>query len=188
MIFLSASIPDPKRDPRYFVTADVIAIRDAVKALVTVVVPKSTLVWGGHPAITPLVRLALLQMDTAAFDNVILYQSLFFERAFPEENKSFERVMHVPAGKDIKESINMMRYRMLYKDNIPYSAGIFIGGMEGVETEFNLFREYHPSAKLFPIASTGGAAAELYKNMEHKDKRLAEEYAYMDLFRSLDLA
>jgi len=32
-IFLSASIPLPERDPKYYETADVIAIRDAVIAL-----------------------------------------------------------------------------------------------------------------------------------------------------------
>jgi hypothetical protein len=55
-VFLSASVPDPKRDPKYYRTADVTAIRDAVRALVTIVLPKARLVWGGHPAITPPVR------------------------------------------------------------------------------------------------------------------------------------
>jgi hypothetical protein len=38
-IFLSASIPLPERDPQYLGTADIIAIRDAVRALATVVYP-----------------------------------------------------------------------------------------------------------------------------------------------------
>ena len=55
-IFLSASIPLPERDPIFYQTADFIAIRDAVRALATIVIPKAHLVWGGHPAITPLIR------------------------------------------------------------------------------------------------------------------------------------
>ena len=38
-IFLSASIPLPERDEKYIGTADIIAIRDAVIALTTVVLP-----------------------------------------------------------------------------------------------------------------------------------------------------
>ena len=54
-VFLSASIPDKDRDPKYYETADFVAIRDAVIAIATVVVPEYRLVWGGHPAITPLI-------------------------------------------------------------------------------------------------------------------------------------
>jgi len=43
-----------------------------------------------------------------------------------------------------------------------FDAGIFIGGMDGVEEEFYLFRRMHPSAHLLPIASIGAAAAILY--------------------------
>ena len=53
-VFLSASVPLPSRNPKYFDTADVIAIRDAVRALIMVVVEQQgQLVFGGHPAITP---------------------------------------------------------------------------------------------------------------------------------------
>ena len=49
-IFLSASIPDPERDRIYYDTADIVAIRDAVRALATVIIPHSKLIWGGHPS------------------------------------------------------------------------------------------------------------------------------------------
>ena len=54
-IFLSASIPLPSRDAKYIETADIIAIRDAVIALTTVVLPHHRIIWGGHPSITPLI-------------------------------------------------------------------------------------------------------------------------------------
>jgi hypothetical protein len=55
-VFLSASIPDPRRDAKYFQTGDTIAIRNAVIALVTVTLSRTKLVFGGHPAVTPLVK------------------------------------------------------------------------------------------------------------------------------------
>jgi hypothetical protein len=51
-VFLSASVPLPSRNAVYFFTADVIAIRDSVRALVMVIMEQgSRLVFGGHPAI-----------------------------------------------------------------------------------------------------------------------------------------
>ena len=82
-IFLSASIPLPERDPKYIGTADVIAIRDSVLALASVVLPQFRLVWGGHPSITPLIAQVLHHFDKEANNHVTLYQSLHFERYFP---------------------------------------------------------------------------------------------------------
>jgi hypothetical protein len=53
-----------------------------------------------------------------------------------------------------------------------FSVGIFIGGSEGVEEEYHLFRKMHPKTPAFPIASTGGTAAKLY----NADQALAENY------------
>ena len=54
-IFLSASIPLKERHPRYYDTADIVAIRDAVISLASVVLPKHRLIWGGHSSITPII-------------------------------------------------------------------------------------------------------------------------------------
>jgi hypothetical protein len=59
-VFLSASIPLPSRNATYFNTADIVAIRDAVRALTIVVIEqKAQLVFGGHPAISPMIRLQI---------------------------------------------------------------------------------------------------------------------------------
>jgi hypothetical protein len=51
------SVPLPSRNPVYFETADVIAVR----ALTMVVVEQQIqLVFGGHPAITPMIRLQIV--------------------------------------------------------------------------------------------------------------------------------
>lgn len=183
-IFLSASIPLEERDQKYFGTADVIAIRDAVRALATVVIPKARLVWGGHPAITPLIHYVMGRMNANVRDHVTLYQSRFFERYFPADNQWFEEVVICTAGPDLESSLLEMRNRMLGEHT--FSAGIFIGGMEGIEKEYALFKHLHPNAKVLPVASTGAAARIVYDGMDPKpDPRLLDDYAYMALFTDL---
>lgn len=181
-IFLSASIPDPKRDPIYWGTADITAIRDSVKALATVVLPNAKLLWGGHPAITPLIRVVAESCGVSVKEHVVLYQSEFFRESFPPDNKAFEQVIFTPAGSDREKSLEIMREAMIRDNN--FSAGIFIGGMEGVEREFELFREYHSSVPVYPIASTGAAARFIYEQYcSNLPAELSSELAYNSLFR-----
>lgn len=183
-IFLSASIPDPRRDPKFIETADVTAIRDAVRALATVVLPKHLLVWGGHPAITPMIRLVAQSLEVSVQKHVTLYQSEFYRGVAPKDNDRFEHIEWVPAVENNKEkSLLEMRTRML---NGPYRAGLFIGGMEGVFQEFEMFQKRHPEVPVFPIASTGAAARTLYERSPERYPRvLMDEYAYISLFHKL---
>ncbi len=183
-IFLSASIPYEERDRKFYDTADIIAIRDAVRALATVVIPKAQLIWGGHPAITPLIRFVLEKMDVGLKEHVTLYQSNFFRDFFPKDNFAFEHIEVTRTNDDQASSLSLMRNEMIGENN--FQAGIFIGGMEGVILEYNLFREFHPNALIFPIASTGAAAKIIYDEMAiGRDERLENDYAYMALFKDL---
>ncbi len=183
-IFLSASIPLPERDPKYFETADVIAIRDSVLALTSVILPKYHLVWGGHPSITALIAQVLHHSNREANQHVTLYQSKFFEKYFPLENESVAHIIVTPDLYDREKSLFEMRMHMI-KDN-QFCAAFFIGGMEGVEEEFKMFSVFHPDAKLFPIASTGAAAKILFDASPGKfDKRLQTELTYTSLFKEL---
>lgn len=183
-IFLSASVPLPNRNAKYFDTADVVAIRDSVRALASTVIPKTHLVWGGHPAITPLIRYVLDRMNAPLRRHVTLYQSNFFRSFFPDDNFAFEDVKIIQGSVDRESSLREMRTRMILDHR--FVAGFFIGGMEGVEDEFDYFRRAHPHALIFPIASTGAAARILYDRMEsNTDKRLLDDYAYLALFKSL---
>ena len=65
-IFLSASVPERELD-RF--VPDPVAIREAVRALVAETVRDRMLVFGGHPAISPLVEHAA--QICSATDNVI---------------------------------------------------------------------------------------------------------------------
>jgi hypothetical protein len=79
-----------------------------------------------------------------------------------------------------------------------FSAAIFIGGMDGVELEWELFTTAYPKTPVFPIGSTGGAAALLlYKHWQPlvsqidwngpqpKFDELERELRYRSLFRKL---
>ena len=182
-IFLSASIPLPERDEKYIGTADIIAIRDAVIALTTVVLPHHKLIWGGHPSITPLIYYVMERLNLNIQEHVTLYQSRFFEKYFPEDNNKFENVILTDNINDDKaQSLLYMRNKML--DESEFSAGIFIGGMEGVEEEYDMFIEKHPKALALPIASTGAAAKKIYdERFTDKNERLVKDYAYMSLFQ-----
>lgn len=185
-IFLSASIPFKERHPKYYSTADIIAIRDAVIALGAVVLPKHRLVWGGHPSITPLIYYVVERMNLKIQDHVTLYQSKHFEHLFPEDNNKFNNVVLTENLGNVNDSLEKMRQTM-FKDN-DFVAGVFIGGMEGIEDEFKMFREFHPNALMLPIASTGGAAKIVYDELlpdDYKNERLVKDYAYMSLFQKL---
>ncbi|UPL50213.1 SLOG domain-containing protein [Hymenobacter sublimis] len=182
-IFLSASVPDPQRDQRYHGTADVIAIREAVRALATLILPSAMLVWGGHPAITPLIRIIAEGLGLHTQSPVILYQSAFFEGSFPESNSAFETIIVTKRAQDKKESLALMRQQML-TDHI-FDAGVFIGGMEGVEEEFELFKRYQPNVSVLPLATTGGAAKVIYDQQPGAFPAiLGSQYSYLSLFRS----
>jgi len=183
-VFLSASIPYPDRDKKYYGTADIVSIRDAVRALATVVIPKAHLVWGGHPSITPLIRFVMDRMNADLKKHITLYQSLFFEDKFPPDNFAFENIILTERKDTRDESLELMRIRLIYEND--FKVGLFIGGMEGINDEYLMFRKRHPNALILPIASTGAAAKILFEaNRQEFDDRLLYDYAYMSMFRDL---
>src|ERR1044072_4049174 len=114
MIFLSASIPTPDRNKKYFDSADNFAIRDSIRALATVVIPNTHLVWGGHPAITPLIRYVISNILQRNIQNhVTLYQSAFFTNSFPSDNSYFENIRITESKNDRASSLYEMRVKML---------------------------------------------------------------------------
>lgn len=154
-VFLSASIPT--RDP-YLQSSDPIAIREAVLALVAVTVQERLLVFGGHPAISPLVEHAARSLN--AVDNVYIFQSGWFANMITPEARSFKNFRLTPEGRDREDSLQIMRRQMI--DFSPFCVGVFIGGMEGVEEECHMLKLLHPKALVLPVASTLGAALRLW--------------------------
>lgn len=184
-VFLSASVPLPGRNPAFLETVDVVAIREAIKALVLVLLERNgSLVFGGHPAITPLVRMLFHEAGVPPRDHVTLYQSRYFAKEFPPDNEAFERVVLVEAvASDRESSLLEMRRRMISESK--YSGAFFIGGMEGVIDEFEMFRKLQPKTNLYPLASTGAASLQLYEKYATTVPELKTELTYPTLFRKI---
>ena len=189
-VFLSAGIPHLDLE-RW--RPDVLAIREAVLGLVAVVLAETEwdLVFGGHPAISPLVEHAARSLNAAG--RVFIFQSRLFEKMLPPEATAFKnfRFTKMKAEdaaqveplraqlkqpnlakhekeqierklKQIKDdSLKIMREQMLQSK--AFVTGVFIGGMEGVVEEWEIFTKMHPHAQAWPIASTGAAARDLWK-------------------------
>lgn len=133
----------------------------------TVCLGRRRVVWGGHPAITPMVWAVCESLDVSYATAVKLYQSRYFEEWFPEENNRFRNVQFTRAVEgDRMASLELMRRTMIAE---PFEAGVFIGGMEGIFDEFKIFRELHPKAKVVTISAPGGAAMKLARRLRQKN-------------------
>lgn len=162
-IFLSASVPVMGRGS-YYETADPFLIQSAVREFVTVALGRRLIVWGGHPAITPMVWAVCQDLGVSYAKAVVLYQSKFFSDIFPEENKRFGNVNYVDAVPEDREaSLLRMRKVMLSRDDLV--AAVFIGGMEGILAEHALFADFHPNAKILTVPAAGGAARQLAEKL-----------------------
>ncbi|RCJ42730.1 hypothetical protein A6770_07580 [Nostoc minutum NIES-26] len=182
-VFLSASIPH--REP-YVHNSDPLLIREAILALVAVVVRSRELVFGGHPAISPLVDHASRTLN--AQDNFYIYQSRWFEDVIPEVAKNFKNLIWTDKRYSREESLTLMRTEMIGSRS--FGAAVFIGGMEGIVEECEIFKKLHPDKPIFPVASTLGAALELFNAGEGpQDDFIREELRankrYRGLFRKI---
>ena len=181
-IFLSASIPLHDRDPKYIKTADVAAIRDSVIALTEVVTPCHRIICGCNAPINSLIYYVMPKLNVSIEEHVKLYQSLWFENKSSEN--CFNNIVFTDKKDDIFSSIQLMRQKMISEND--FSAAVFIGGMDGVEDEYKIFKEHHPDALLLPIASTGAASKIIYDGIENgKEERLKKDYSYKSLFQDL---
>ena len=179
-VFLSASIPLPERNRVFFETADVLAIREAIKALVEVILPEGRITCGGHPAITPLLALFVREADLNPHQ-VTIYQSRLDEGRLPPELQDFVDVRMTDAiGQDRVSSLTAMRREMISSRS--FAAAVFIGGMEGIFEELELFVISHPRATILPLATTGAAAAIVYRGGKY-DQDLNRDRTYASLFR-----
>jgi hypothetical protein len=160
-IFLSASVPLIDRGI-YHETANPFLIQCAVRELVIAVIRKHKIVWGGHPAITPMIWNICEDLGQNYSESVFLYQSNYFKDRFPEETALFNNVTFTPSIPESKDaSLQIMREIMLSRDDL--IAAVFIGGMDGVEIEYELFKKFNPRATVIPLMAPGGAALNLAK-------------------------
>ncbi|MFM2597711.1 hypothetical protein [Vibrio fortis] len=181
-IFLSASVPDPKRAPEFANSSNSVAITSAVRALIHVTLGRRVLVWGGHPAITPMIKVVAEEMGVDYGKWVKLYQSKYFEDQFPEDNQAFKNIIYTEnIENDLGKSLLHMRERMFEENS--FKAAVFIGGMGGIIEELNLFQRHQPDKDIIPVISTGGAALRVAElTNKQSDNELCNELDYVRLF------
>jgi hypothetical protein len=184
-IFLSASVPTAQRSERYQRIEDAhFEIEQAVISLARAVFSEGgQLVFGGHPAISPLVAMVAGEYREPRFSEsseerpappIRIFQSRAFEGFLPSDTLlmyqlGYATITWVDAvnqekfNPEIKykeppcpASLRAMRKAMIEWTN-PH-AMVCIGGMEGVERETELFRELRGEAPIYVLQSTGGAS------------------------------
>ncbi|GAS90711.1 SLOG domain-containing protein [Mycolicibacterium brisbanense] len=173
-VFLSASIPNPARWPGPY---DPLEITDAVVAVGRAILSAGArLATAAHPTIAPLLLYIAAELPERARSLVIVYQSEVFEGRMPEaisrfNDKRIGIIIPTPAAPgeppdpaQAPESLAAMR-RQLLNETQP-DAAIFIGGMNGIPAEYDLFREQRPSNPTYALGYPGGAARELAKGMD----------------------
>jgi hypothetical protein len=194
-LFLSASVPylretrkdlpnaererERQRNQHYLQTAEPARIRSAVVALTQAALLRGMrLVFGAHPAISPMV-LSVARDARATARSILVFQSAFFEDQLPNATLELAdwtagalimtaKRSAAPPLNARQQSLSLMRKLMV---SVPGLRGaVFIGGMEGVEEEANIFRQTNPRLPLYAVASTGSAAADLF---EHATREVA---------------
>jgi SLOG cluster3 family len=179
-VFLSASVPVAGRG-NYYETANPFLIQTAVREFVTAALGRRLIVWGGHPAITPMVWAVCEDLGVEFAKSVVLYQSRFYQDIFPEENKRFGNVVYVDATSGNREaSLFRMREAMLSRNDL--EAGVFVGGMEGILSEYDIFAKFHPKAKIVTVPAAGGAARELAEKLEGRGAAELKNVDFAKLF------
>ncbi len=129
------------------------------------------LVFGGHPAISPLLLEAAsrFSLGSAVQKKVIVFQSLFYADKLQEATLALANWDHgelfwtssePTTAPDEAQSLTAMRIAMTSAPRL--IAACFIGGMEGLLEEASLFDRYHPAAPMFALGSTGSAASRLF--------------------------
>lgn len=168
-VFVSVSIPDPSRWDGDF---DALEITDAVVSLArTFLTAGWRLVTAAHPTIAPLLLYVAAELPAEGGRRVSVYQSELFEDVLPTATRRFEaegigRVVWTAAAEgdrplpgEWNASLEIMRRQML-ADTAP-EAAIFVGGMQGIFDEYELFSEMRPGRTRYAVGRPGGAARTL---------------------------
>lgn len=184
-LFLSASVPDRKRDRQFSRIADApFHVEQAVISLARAVFCEGgRLVFGGHPSISPLVAIVAGEYRPPNLvegggerppPQVAIYQSEAFRESIPHDSDLLIRLglaeehwveavngeRFVPGKGSGHEqcpcSLKAMRTHMI-KETDPL-AMVCVGGMEGVLLEAEMFSIEQEHRPVFALARTGGAA------------------------------
>lgn len=193
-VFVSASIPDPERWDGEF---DALEITDAVVALArTFLTAGFRLVTAAHPTIAPLLLYVAAEFPSEAGERVTVYQSELFADVLPVATRRFEadgvgRLIWTSAAEGDRpepggwdDSLAIMR-RQMFGETEPIAA-CFIGGMEGIQTEYSLYTTLFPERPTYPVGKPGGEARALLRRGDTAlTGRLATDDTYPALWRAV---
>jgi hypothetical protein len=174
-VVLAASYPMRE----YRAQSDSHEIAAAVKALAGAVFQNGwSLVFGGHPTISPLILMIAREYDRK--DRVIIYQSAYFANHIGPATRSlvsehYGRMVLIPnvpseppppAEEELDptkcpRSLTLMRENMMQHPGI--TAIVLIGGDTGLQEELRLFAQKHKDRPMIPIGRPGGMAQDLVK-------------------------
>ena len=160
------------RNQHYLETTQPARIRSAVVELTRAALMRGVrLVFGAHPAISPMVLSAARDAGAPEL-SVVVFQSGIYEDEIPastleladwQAGKLF--ITQVCEGRNAEEtkarSLAFMREMMVSVPGL--RAAVFVGGMDGVEEEAQLFHRAHDGARRYALASTGSAALDLFE-------------------------
>jgi SLOG cluster3 family len=192
-VFLSASIPDPRRWQGDF---DPLEITDAVVSMARVFLTAgATIVTAAHPTVAPLLMYVASELRPDAHQ-VTIYQSALFDDVLPDATRRFEAEgvgtvvwTRAAPGDEPRPgswdpSLNLMR-RQMFAESDP-AAAVFIGGMTGITTEWELFEEMFPGRPRYPLGPPGGEARRLVPSANPSVRAtLAEGRSYPAVWRSV---
>jgi hypothetical protein len=187
-IFLSVSLPSADRHQNYYLNTNPLNITNAVVSFIESILKRNgKIIFGGHPTISPLVLtvakkfISILNGEKDPV-RIYIYQSEMFKdkiSKFTNEllDLGIGKIIWTESFNDLREkSLYDMRVQMLKQHNI--SAGIFIGGMEGIEEEFDLFKEIYPETPMYLIGSSGGATKILFEKYFKDEKEWVFPWDY----------
>lgn len=191
-IFLSGSIPDPDRWEGAF---DPLEITDAVVTFARACLTSNyRIVTAAHPTLAPLLLYVAAEFPPSDEPSIVVYQSLLFGNVLPTETRRFEAegvgqlVWTDAHDGDRPEpgcwdaSLKLMRGRML-RETDPQGA-VFVGGMEGIRSEFDMFSTLHHDRPMLAVRRPGGEAATLISSeMQSALLDLDQELTYPSLWR-----
>lgn len=179
-IFISASyVDDSQLGEGGYKSIDRIALKRSIQALVycySIFYTEGYIIFGGHPSINLFIYTIARSLSITS--RVKIYQSEFFDGSIPSDAYLFRDTggqdcfCKIPVNKQQPNNraaaLLDMRKAML-KDCDNYVAAFFMGGKQGVEEEYALFRGQE-TIPLIPLKVTGGASDRLTSyniNMEH---------------------
>jgi hypothetical protein len=193
-LFLSASIPDPRRWDGGF---DAFAITDAVVAVARTFLSAGwSLVTAAHPTVSPLLLYVAGELPLDGRRRIVTYQSALFDEILPEATRRFEeqgissprrtRAVEgdLPQPGAWDRSLLLMR-REMFTETAP-DAAVFVGGMDGITDEYVLFGELLPERPRYAIGGPGGAARQIaLTGADWSDDLLADGRVYPTVARAI---